>query len=223
MQKTHVIIVAGGSGSRMGAEIPKQFLHFAGKPILLHTIEKFYATNAAYNLILVLPESHFGAWEEIILQFNCTIPHQLVKGGNTRFHSVKNGLALVNDGFVAVHDAVRPLVTSNTILNTLEAAFIHGAAIPVIESTDSVRILSDNGSVPLTRSLLRNVQTPQCFDTSILKQAMQQEFNQEFTDCASVVQKAGFPIFLSEGNIENIKITTPLDLKIVECIRTQFD
>jgi 2-C-methyl-D-erythritol 4-phosphate cytidylyltransferase len=223
MQKTHVIIVAGGSGSRMGAEIPKQFLHFAGKPILLHTIEKFYATNAAYNLILVLPESHFGAWEEIIQQFNCTIPHQLVKGGNTRFHSVKNGLALVNDGFVAVHDAVRPLVTSNTIKNTLEAAFIHGAAIPVIESTDSVRILSDNGSVPLTRSLLRNVQTPQCFDTSILKQAMQQEFNQEFTDCASVVQKAGFPIFLSEGNIENIKITTPLDLKIAECIRTEFD
>ena len=223
MQKTHVIIVAGGSGTRMGAEIPKQFLHFAGKPILLHTIEKFYATNAAYNLILVLPESHFGAWEEIIQQFNCTIPHQLVKGGNTRVHSVKNGLALVNDGFVAVHDAVRPLVTSNTIINTLEAAFIHGAAIPVIESTDSVRILSENGSLPLVRAMLRNVQTPQCFDASILKQAMLQEFNQEFTDCASVVQKAGFPIFLSEGNIENIKITTPLDLKIAEFIRNQLE
>ena len=141
----------------------------------------------------------------------------------TIFHSVKNGLALVNDGFVAVHDAVRPLVTSNTIKNTLEAAFIHGAAIPVIESTDSVRILSENGSLPLVRAMLRNVQTPQCFDASILKQAMLQEFNQEFTDCASVVQKAGFPIFLSEGNIENIKITTPLDLKIAEFIRNQLE
>jgi 2-C-methyl-D-erythritol 4-phosphate cytidylyltransferase len=218
MQKTHVIIVAGGSGSRMGADVPKQFLQIAGKPILLHTIEKFYSTNPLYNIILVLPEAHFGIWEEIITQFNCTIPHQLVKGGDSRFRSVKNGLDLINDGIVAVHDGVRPLVTSNTILNTLSDAERYGAAIPVIESTDSIRMLSENGSNPLVRSLLRNVQTPQCFEASILKKAMLQDFNPEFTDCASVVQKAGFPIFLSDGNIENIKITTPLDLKIAELI-----
>jgi len=223
MQKTHVIIVAGGSGTRMGAEVPKQFLQFAGKPILLHTIEKFYAANPAYNLILVLPEAHFGIWKEIITQFNCTIPHQLVKGGDTRFHSVKNGLELVHEGIVAVHDGVRPLVTSKTILNTLSDAEKYGAAIPVIESTDSIRMLSDNSSFPLVRSMLRNVQTPQCFEASILKKAMLQDFIPEFTDCASVVQKAGFPIFLSEGNTENIKITTPLDLKIAEFIQTQLE
>jgi len=222
MHKTNVIIVAGGSGSRMGAEIPKQFLQFAGKPILLHTIEKFYNTNPAYNIILVLPESHFSFWQEIVIRFNCTIPHQLVKGGDTRFHSVKNGLELVVEGLVAVHDGVRPLVSRQTIENTLAAAAIHGAAIPVIESTDSVRILSNLGSASLDRSLLRNVQTPQCFEAHILKKAMLQDFNPSFTDCASVVEKSGFPVFLSEGNIENIKITTPIDLKFADLIGIQF-
>lgn len=218
MQKTHVIIVAGGSGNRMGTETPKQFLQVANKPILLHTLEKFHATNPLFNLILVLPAAHFTMWQQILLQFNCTIPHTLVEGGNTRFHSVKNGLDLINDGYVAVHDGVRPLVSSKTIRNTLDYAAKYGAAIPVIQSTDSIRMLKDGSSIALNRAQLRNVQTPQCFEVAILKKAMLQEYSTEFTDCASVVEKAGFPIYLSEGNSENIKITTPLDLKLAELI-----
>lgn len=218
MQKTHVIIVAGGSGNRMGTETPKQFLQVANKPILLHTLEKFHATNPLFNLILVLPAAHFIVWHKILLQFNCTIPHTLVEGGNTRFHSVKNGLDLINDGYVAVHDGVRPLVSSKTIRNTLDAAAKYGAAIPVIQSTDSIRMLKEGSSIALNRLQLRNVQTPQCFEVAILKNAMLQEYIPEFTDCASVVEKAGFPIYLSDGNIENIKITTPLDLKLAELI-----
>jgi 2-C-methyl-D-erythritol 4-phosphate cytidylyltransferase len=216
MSNTHILIVAGGSGSRMGIEMPKQFLELNNKPILLHTLERFFTTDPKFTFTIVLPETHILFWKQIVQKFRCTIQHEIVAGGKTRFESVKNGLLKINTEYIAVHDGVRPLVSSNTILRTLEDAKKYGAAIPVVKSVDSVRLVNGNKSKALDRSLLRNVQTPQCFKFEILKDAMNQKYSSSFTDCASVVESAGFNVFLSEGNIENIKITTKFDLKMAE-------
>ena len=167
--------------------------------------------------MLVLPSEHFAYWNELLAQFKFEIPHQIALGGETRFHSVKNGLALVHSGLVGIHDAVRPLVSSSTILKTFEAALLYGAAVPVIQPSESMRILhTDGNNEALLRDALRTVQTPQCFQAKKIIEAYKQEYRPDFTDDASVAESADFNITLVEGNEENIKITRPIDLRIAE-------
>lgn len=217
MIKYHVIIVAGGSGQRMQMDIPKQFLLLDGLPILMHTINRFNETLPDAAIVLVLPSEHLAYWNELKIQFKFDVPHRITFGGDTRFQSVKNGLALVNSGLVGIHDAVRPLVSSSTILRTFEAAKIHGAAVPVLQPSESMRILhADGTSGAIIRNALRTVQTPQCFQAEKIIEAYKQEFHPDFTDDASVAERAGFNITLVDGNEENIKITRPIDLLIAE-------
>ncbi|MGE0560297.1 MAG: 2-C-methyl-D-erythritol 4-phosphate cytidylyltransferase [Flavobacteriales bacterium] len=218
----YAIIVAGGKGERMGQNIPKQFLELAGKPILVHTIEKFYNTFPEIKIILALPENQIDFWEELCYKYGFTkIPHQIVAGGKTRFNSVKNALALVkNEGVVAVHDGVRPLVSAATITNCFEQAEKSGTAIPVVDVVDSLRFVSkqEQTNKAVARSCYKNVQTPQCFKSELLLKAYQQAFDETFTDDASVVEKLGHSIELVQGNIENIKITSPIDLIVAEAL-----
>ncbi len=213
----YAIIVAGGKGERMGSEIPKQFLELVGKPILMHTIEKFKQTFLSIEIILALPENQIGFWEELCCKYGFTnIPYQIVKGGDTRFQSVKNALALIKEkGIVAIHDGVRPLVSEETIKSCFKIAEEKGNAIPVVDVVDSLRFVSKenktNKAVP--RSCYKSVQTPQCFDATLILKAYQQEYNNSFTDDASVVEALGTKIYLVEGNRENIKITSEIDLK----------
>lgn len=221
----YAIIVAGGKGERMGQHIPKQFLELAGKPILMHTIEKFYNSFPQLKIILVLPENQFDFWEELCYKYCFTkIPHQIVAGGKTRFDSVKNALVLVKEiGIVAIHDGVRPLVSSKTITNCFNQAKQSGAAVAVVDVVDSLRLVSkqDETSKAVTRSCYKSVQTPQCFKTDIILKAYQQSFDETFTDDASVVEKLGYKIDLVKGNIENIKITSPIDIALAEVLMKQ--
>jgi 2-C-methyl-D-erythritol 4-phosphate cytidylyltransferase len=211
----YVVIVAGGSGKRMGAEIPKQFLELAGRPVLMHTIERFKAFNEAIEIITVLPENQLRHWCELQNKYSFTIPQTLVKGGKHRFFSVRNGLKFVNSpGLVAIHDGVRPFVSIDTIKRCFETAELLGNAIPTISPTESLRIITENGSMPVNRFHVKQIQTPQVFNAEILKKAYSQEYNLEFTDDATVVEKTGEKINLIEGNRENIKITNPEDLLI---------
>lgn len=221
--RKYAIIVAGGKGERMGQNIPKQFLELAGKPILMHTIEKFKLTFPELKIILALPENQIDFWEELCNKYAITdIEHQIVVGGKTRFLSVQNALNIISDeGVVAVHDGVRPLVSQNTIINCFEAAQKLGNAIPVIDLVDSIRYVSKTESQALNRSCYKSVQTPQCFQTTLLKKAYQQNFNDEFTDDASVVEKLGVKIHLVQGNKENIKITSPEDLIVAAAFFTK--
>ncbi len=218
MTKTNIaLIVAGGKGERMNADIPKQFIEIQGKPILMHTLEVFYRFDASMKLILVLPEVQIDFWKELCVKYNFNIIHQIVAGGQTRFHSVKNGLEAVTvPSLVAVHDGVRPLVSIETIGRSFDAAEKHKTAIPVIDLVDSIRQLTETGSQSLDRNVYKLVQTPQIFDTELLKKAYEQDFSPLFTDDASVVEALGVKIQLVEGNRENIKITTEFDLKIAE-------
>ncbi|MFZ4412338.1 MAG: 2-C-methyl-D-erythritol 4-phosphate cytidylyltransferase [Bacteroidales bacterium] len=215
MQKS-VIIVAGGLGTRMNSAIPKQFLEIFGKPILFHTIEKFYSFDPTINIIIVLPQEHIIRWHELVEKFNFTIPLIIVTGGKTRFDSVKNGLAMLENGIVAIHDAVRPLVSTATIKTAFDAAIINGNAIPSISVNDSLRIIDIYGNKPLDRTQVRIIQTPQCFEVGMIQKAYLQKYDENFTDDASVVEKSGIKIHLVEGNPENIKITNAFDLKIAE-------
>jgi 2-C-methyl-D-erythritol 4-phosphate cytidylyltransferase len=209
--------VAGGSGLRMQAAVPKQFLLLRELPVLMHTINRFHQTLPNAQLIVVLPEDQISYWKQLIVEHHFSTPHQVVAGGETRFHSVKNGLALVDAGMVGVHDGVRPLVSGQTILRCFSAAEKSGAVVPVMPVNDSTRIvLSDGSNQALERSALRSIQTPQCFDVEKLKQAFEQNYRSDFTDDASVMEAAGFRIELVDGNEENIKITRPSDLKIAE-------
>ena len=215
--KKFVIIVAGGSGSRMGTEIPKQFLELAGKPVLMHTIQVFYNYDPDCELILVLPETQQKFWNELCLKHSFSIRHQVVSGGETRFHSVRNGLKMIQDeGIVFIHDGVRPLVSPETIDRCFQMAVKNGNAIPVLQVTDSLRKLKRNQSNSVDRTLYLIVQTPQTFRTEQILMAYQQEYKRTFTDDASVAEKAGIPIFYVTGNPENIKITAPTDLIIAE-------
>lgn len=216
-QNQSVIIVAGGKGERMQSEIPKQFLKIHSKPVLMHTIEVFHTFNPEIQIIVVLPESQLPVWDEMCTNHNFKISHQITTGGSTRFNSVVNGLALVEKGnLVAVHDGVRPLVSLETLQHCFETAFDKGTAIPVYEMTESVRELSEKGSRAVDRNLYKLVQTPQVFSYEIIEKAYKQEYSPLFTDDASVVEAAGFYVNLVEGNRENIKITTPFDLKIAQ-------
>lgn len=210
-----VIIVAGGSGSRMKSETPKQFALLNGKPVIVHTIEKFMKFDSSLQIIVALRTDY--ALEFETLQKNFKLPElTIVNGGETRFHSVKNALEKLSPDskIVAVHDAARPLVSLQTIQNTFSAAEKSGAAIPVIEITESLREIDSLGSKAVNRKDYRIVQTPQCFKTEILLEAYKQNYIPEFTDDASVVEANGNKIYHTQGNIENIKITYPQDLEV---------
>lgn len=213
--KLYAVIVAGGSGKRMGAELPKQYLEIAGKPVLMHTLEKFKSFNESIEIITVLPENQLLFWAELQKKYSFSIPHTLVKGGKARFFSVRNGLKFVEaPGLVAIHDGVRPFVTIDTIKRCFDTAEKLGNAIPVIPPSDSFRMLTDKGSTPINRLMLRQVQTPQVFRAELIKKAYLQDYLPEFTDDASVLEKTGVKINLVEGNRENLKITNPEDLII---------
>lgn len=212
-----VIIVAGGTGKRMQADIPKQFIELKSKPILMHTIEVFVKYNHHINIIVVLPENQMVVWKQMCEEHNFNIVHQTIAGGATRFDSVKNGLELAPDeGLVAVHDGVRPLVSVQTIHRCFEMAERTGTAIPVIDIVESIRKVKENDNEAVDRNLYKAVQTPQVFEAQILKAAYRQDYVPAFTDDASVVEAFGHKISIVEGNKENIKITTPLDLGIGE-------
>ena len=218
----YVIIVAGGKGLRMGSDIPKQFLPIGGKPVLMRTLERFREYSPALQIILVLPKAQQEYWKELCEKHNFTVAYQLADGGETRFHSVQHGLALIPDnaeGVVGVHDGVRPFPSIEVIRNCYETARTAKAVIPVIPVVETVRHL-DNApsSHTVPRGEYRLVQTPQTFDIQLLKAANRQSYNDGFTDDASVIEAFGFDVTLVEGNRENIKITTPYDLKIAEVL-----
>ena len=213
--KKYVIIVAGGKGLRMGSDLPKQFLPVAGKPVLMHTLEVFRKYDAAIQLILVLPREQQDFWKQLCREHDFEGEHRVADGGETRFHSVKNGLALVQaPGLVGGHDGVRPFVSVEVIRRCYDLAEQHKAVIPVVDVVETLRHLTEVGSETVSRNDYKLVQTPQVFDVELLKQAYEQEFTPFFTDDASVVEAMGVPVHLAAGNRENIKITTPFDLKV---------
>lgn len=231
----YVIIVAGGKGLRMGSDIPKQFLPIGGKPVLMRTLEQFRQYSPTLQIILVLPKAQQDYWQELCKEYDFKLEYLLADGGETRFHSVQHGLALIPDdaeGVVGVHDGVRPFPSIEVIRNCYETASTAKAVIPVIPVVETVRkitqkdcvtqkepsLLCNSASVTVPRGEYRLVQTPQCFDIQLLKAANRQPYNDGFTDDASVVEAFGFDITLVDGNRENIKITTPYDLKIAEVL-----
>ena len=217
----YVIIVAGGKGLRMGSDIPKQFLPIGGKPVLMRTLERFREYSPTLQIILVLPEAQQDYWHQLCKEYRFDVDYQLANGGETRFHSVQHGLALIPDdaeGVVGVHDGVRPFPSIDVIRNCYEMARTKKAVIPVIPVVETVRHLKGETSETVPRNDYRLVQTPQTFDIQLLKAANRQSYNDGFTDDASVVEAFGFDITLVEGNRENIKITTPYDLKIAEVL-----
>ena len=217
----YIIIVAGGKGLRMGSDIPKQFLPIGGKPVLMRTLERFREYSGDLQIILVLPEAQQDYWHELCKQYHFAVEYTLANGGQTRFHSVQNGLAKIPDdaqGVVGVHDGVRPFPSIEVIRNCYDTAREKKAVIPVIPVVETVRHIKDNASITVPRDEYRLVQTPQTFDIQLLKAANRQPYNDGFTDDASVVESFGHDITLVEGNRENIKITTPYDLKIAEVL-----
>jgi len=213
------IVVAGGTGTRMGADIPKQFLLLRGEPILMHSLRIFNSPSIA-EIILVLPESQIAVWNELCKKHRFTLKHTVVIGGETRFQSVSNGLAKVDDtgALVAIHDGVRPLVSAQVVERCFEEAEKYGNAIPVIKPVETVRFSEDSGSYPVDRNKVLLVQTPQVFKASIIKECYKTEWQPSFTDDASVVEYSGEKIHLVVGNRENIKITTQHDLVIAEAL-----
>lgn len=218
MQRS-TIIVAGGSGKRMGAPVPKQFMLLNGKPLLCRTIDVFRAYDATMPIIVVLPEAHIPIWKALCIGHGFHTEHSIVAGGEERFHSVRNGLAAIgHDGLVAVHDGVRPLVSVELIARCFAAAQEHGSAIPVVPISSSVREVMGGTSRSMDRSALRTVQTPQCFRVELLKKAFELPYDAAFTDEATLVERTGVTVQLVEGEDANIKITTPLDLKVAEML-----
>ena len=217
--KKHIIIVAGGKGLRMGGEIPKQFLPICGKPVLMRTLEAFHAYDSSIHIVLVLPVSQQAYWKELCAEYHFALPHDVADGGETRFHSVMNGLAKVEgEGLVGVHDGVRPFVSQEVIARCYEEAAEKKAVIPMIGVVETVRQLVDGESVTVPRDQYKLVQTPQVFDVALLRKAYHQEYTDMFTDDASVVEALGEKVHLVEGNRENIKLTTPFDLKLAELL-----
>lgn len=217
--KKYIIIVAGGKGLRMGGDIPKQFLPVCGKPVLMRTLEAFHVYDASIHLILVLPVSQQAYWKQLCEEYQFNLAHEIADGGETRFHSVKNGLALVKeDGLVGVHDGVRPFVSQEVIARCYDEALSLKAVIPVVGVVETVRHLTEEGSETVPRDQYKLVQTPQVFDVALLRRAYEQTYTDMFTDDASVVEALGEKVYLVEGNRENIKLTTPFDLKLAELL-----
>ena len=217
--KKHIIIVAGGKGLRMGGDIPKQFLPVCGKPVLMRTMEAFHTYDAAIHIILVLPVSQQAYWKKLCQEYQFSLSHDIANGGDTRFHSVMNGLAMVEgNGLVGVHDGVRPFVSQEVIARCYEEAEACKAVIPVIDVVETVRHLTEEGSETVPRDRYKLVQTPQVFEVELLRRAYQQTYTDLFTDDASVVEALGEKVYLVKGNRENIKLTTPFDLKLAEML-----
>jgi 2-C-methyl-D-erythritol 4-phosphate cytidylyltransferase len=218
----YIIIVAGGKGMRMGADIPKQFLPIGGKPILMHTIERFHEYNNELGIILVLPKSQQEYWKQLCREYDFDISHTIVNGGDTRFESSRNGLTAIPDeeiGVVGIHDGVRPFVSKEVIDNCFETAKDDFAAIPVMPVTDTIRYVDkQGGGKNVMRNDYRVVQTPQVFDIQLLKRAYDADYQESFTDDASVVEALGCQATMVDGNRENIKITTPFDIIIAEAL-----
>lgn len=218
--KKYAIIVAGGSGTRANTPVPKQFMKLDGKPVIMHTITKFAESGIGIEIILVLNKIQIPFWQELCKEYNFTIEVKIAEGGENRYESVKNGLKFVEeDSIVAIHDAVRPLVSAKTILTTFKAAEMYGNAVPAIPLSDSIRQIDSSKSIALDRTRYCVIQTPQCFQSSILKKAYSSaEYKIHFTDDASVVESLGERIHLVDGNPDNIKITTPRDFVLAEAL-----
>ncbi len=215
--KKIAVIVAGGSGLRMGAFIPKQFLLLKGKPVLWHTVTAFVTAFDDIKVVLVLPEEHIERGVEMLTTIEKNDCVEIVKGGATRFHSVQNGLKRVEgEAIVFVHDGVRCLVSKELIVRCYNQALQNGSAIPAVAATDSIRMVDSTKNFVANRNNVRLIQTPQTFNSSILLPAFQQTFIEAFTDEATVVEAFGNPVFLCEGEYDNIKITRPVDLVIAE-------
>ncbi|MFO8054308.1 MAG: 2-C-methyl-D-erythritol 4-phosphate cytidylyltransferase [Bacteroidales bacterium] len=215
MAHNHVIFVAGGSGKRMGKELPKQFIPVADKPLLMWAIEAFEAYDPTLHKVVAVPYEHQGLWKDLCKQFNFQPAHDIATGGKTRFDTVKNACRLIDDkGLTGVHDGVRPFPARDTISRAYTAADKYGAAIPFVKSIDSLRIIEHSHSKAIKRNQIIRVQTPQVFRSDLLKKAYQQPFQKEFTDDASVVEQLGINIHLVQGNEENIKVTHKMDLRI---------
>ena len=217
----YIIIVAGGKGSRMGIEIPKQFLILNGKPVLMRTIEAFYNYDSTIKIILVLPEEQQDYWYILCVKYEFTINHEIVSGGKTRFHSVKNGLDVITEKnvIIGIHDGVRPLVSLDVIGRCFDKAAEKGVAFPVVPVVETLRKKTEKGSITVNRADYCLVQTPQVFSAQIIRKAYRQEFSDTFTDDVSVVEALNeYPVYEVEGSRENIKITTPVDLIIAQSI-----
>ncbi len=221
MMKRYVVVVAGGKGLRMGGSIPKQFVPVKGRPVLMRTLEAFRRACPDMELIVVLPADQQAYWRQLCADKGFTLSHRIATGGETRFHSVRNGLALIPDeeGVVGVHDGVRPFVSAAVIERCYAEAEAGKAVVPVLPVVETVRRLSANGaSETVPRDNYRLVQTPQVFPVALLKRAYRQPFTPFFTDDASVVEALGEQVALVEGNRENIKLTTPFDLQVAEVL-----
>ncbi|MBD3749744.1 MAG: 2-C-methyl-D-erythritol 4-phosphate cytidylyltransferase [Sphingobacteriales bacterium] len=216
----YAIIVAGGKGKRMNQDLPKQFLRINHLPILMHTIKAFHHHTYQPQIILVLAETDVAYWKSLLQQYQFDVPHQIAFGGDERFDSVKNGLDLIHEenAVVAVHDAVRPLVSSETISRCFDTAVLKGNAIAAVASKDSVRRITQKGNEALNRAEIYLIQTPQTFQINQLRKAYKQSFQSHFTDDAAVVEKAGFDISIEKGDQFNFKITFPEDLILAEAI-----
>ena len=219
-RKQSVVIVAGGLGIRAGREFPKQFVEIGGKPMMMHTIEVFFRYNSQMKIVVVLHPDYRDLWTQLRRIHDFHIPHLVADGGETRFHSVKNGLSLIEDDeIVAIHDAARPFVAPYVIENAFEEVSRHHCGvIPVVDEKNSVRMIFSGGSKSVDRSLLKLVQTPQVFPANLLKKAYHTEYNDSFTDDATVAEAAGVEIHLIAGNEENLKITTSIDFKFAETL-----
>lgn len=223
MTTEFALIVAGGKGTRFGSHTPKQFLELNGRPVLIHTIEAFYRYSEKIQIVLVLPETEIDAWQTLAAKYRLDRSIIVVKGGESRFRSVKNGLAVVpDDAMVAIHDGVRPLVTREVIKESFRLAGIHGCAVASVKPKESLRIVDNmetqSGSRAADRSMYRIIQTPQTFKAGIIRKSYQSSDDESLTDDASVAERAGFSIFLFEGRYDNIKITTPEDLVIAAAL-----
>lgn len=224
VERKYAVIVAGGSGTRMGTDIPKQFLLLNNKPVLMHTLERFYYFSSPVKIILVLPSSQIETWKQLCSQYDFAVEHIITAGGATRFESVQNGLAKIDDpnGLVAIHDGVRPFPNSKLIEETFLAASKYGNGVAAVPLKDSIRSVSGELNTAEDRNKFRIIQTPQTFQVSLIKKAFEQANHVEFTDDASVLEAIGEKIVLTGGNYGNIKITTPEDLIMAEAILKNF-
>ncbi len=221
--KKYVVLVAGGSGNRMNSSVPKQFLLLKGKPVLYYSIKTFLEAYTDMQVILVLPEEHIAAGQEIIDAFFDYRRIQITVGGRTRFHSVQNGLQLVNEeGIVFVHDAVRCLVSKDLIQRCYTAVVEKGSAVPVIDCKDSIRLVNENQNEAIDRGKIKIVQTPQAFYSKILLPAFNIDYKEKFTDEATVVEAYGLSVHLVQGEDKNLKITKPVDLLIAESLLNEY-
>lgn len=213
-----MIVVAGGSGLRMGADLPKQFLELNGKPILMHTLENLHKLDSTMQLVLVLPESQFGYWEELKSKHRFSLEHNLASGGATRFLSVRSGLRLAVGSLIGVHDGVRPFLSKSCFESCFESAKLYGAAVPVIPIVQSLRRVKSDKNEAVNRDDFKAVQTPQCFRWKVILEAYQNASSSDYSDDATVVEAYGNAITLVDGDLYNIKITTPFDLQMAELI-----